>query len=401
MVMEGEVFLQMKLSQYNIYVPYKAGTIVYNSLTYRLGFIEGDLNPCLENNISSTFGGILVDENTDEIAQMRKHLETRFDDDMYRIEIMITQRCNLACSYCYQQTKAFRRFDMPASIVDESIAFINSLEKPKTITFYGGEPLLRIDLIERICQKTNNVTKFSIITNGIGLTVERAKRLVELGVTDCQITLDGNKKDHDATRKDIYGTGTHDTILQNIMNALSTGLKITVRTNVGNQSKKDLQAFYLSFLKDDLYKRLKFSISDIIGGPSDRHEIICSLFSRLLALGYDINCPITIPCQISGCKSLVIDGEGYIYPCMYFAGVDRSKAIGHVSGGIKEEKTNIYKEIKPWEECLACNFVGVCAGGCQIRAATLNKKYCQKPFLEAVLHAEIKQAYFLQTERKR
>lgn len=384
----------MKLSQYNIYVPYKDGNIVYNSRTYQLGYVEGNLDSVTKNSEQSDCGGILIPDDTNEVELMRAHLRSRFEkDELYRIELMVTQKCNLSCSYCYQSLDNFERIDMHDNIVDASIAFINSLENPATVTFYGGEPLLQLPKIQYMCERLHNVNRFSIITNGINLTHAVAQKLVHLGITHCQVTLDGLEEDHNKLRRFANGDGTYDIILQNIIEAIPTGLKITIRTNVSSQSKKSLQSFYLSFYKNGLYKKVSFSISDVIGDTLDRQEIIRSLFYRFLCMGFDINCPITVPCQISSGKNLVVDSEGYIYPCMFFAGVDTRKSIGHVLGGINLERLQPYKELSPWESCLHCNYVGVCAGGCRVRGTKYNEKYCQKKLLSSVLHEEIKQAY--------
>lgn len=384
----------MKLSRYNIYVPYKDGNIVYNSRTYQIAYISGSLDSASTNSEQYDGGGILVPDDVNEVELMREHLQTRFESDkLYRVELMITQKCNLSCSYCYQSLDDFKRIDMCDNIIDASIAFINSLDHPATVTFYGGEPLLQLQKIEYICKRLHNVARFSIITNGINLNYEVAQKLVQLGITHCQVTLDGLSDDHNKLRKFVNGDGTYDIILKNIVEAIPTGLKITIRTNVSTQSKKSLQTFYLSFYKNRLYKKISFSISDVIGNTTDRQETIYSLFYRFLCMGFDINCPITVPCQISSGKNFVVDSEGYIYPCMFYAGVDPVKSFGHVLNGINPEKLHAYKELSPWSTCLHCKYVGVCAGGCRVRGTQYNEKYCQKKLLSSVLHEEIKQAY--------
>ena len=384
----------MKWSRYNIYVPYKGGTIIYNSRTYQIGYIDG--TPESANGISTLAGldGILVPENVDEVELMREHLRKRFDaDKIFRVELMITQKCNLACSYCYQSLDNFKRIDMQDSIVDASITFINALEYPTTVTFYGGEPLLQMSKIEYFCKHLTNVARYSIITNGINLNYAVAERLVQLGITHCQITIDGLAQDHNKLRKFPNGDGTYDIILQNIIEALPTGLRITIRTNVSNQSKQSLQEFFLAFYKSGLYKKVSFSISDVIGNDVNQEDIIKSLFYRFIRMGFDINCPITVPCQIGSGKSFVIDSEGYIYPCMFYAGVDSGRSVGHVLCGINAEKLQPYKDLSPWDNCLHCNYVGICAGGCRVRGTKPNEKYCQKKLLSFIQSEEIKLAY--------
>ena len=68
--------------------------------------------------------------------------------------------------------------------------------------WYGGEPLLAISPIERltkkfkkICKRFNIEYSASIITNGYLLTEDVCNKLLDLDITDAQITLDGDAKD--------------------------------------------------------------------------------------------------------------------------------------------------------------------------------------------------------------
>jgi uncharacterized protein len=382
----------MKLSKYNIYVPYGNGILIYNTRSYQVVYMEGQLQNT--NAIFESYNGIFVDEAMDESNAMVEHLRSRFIScENYRIEIMITQRCNLACSYCYQQNPDLEQVEMDKLTINDTVSFINQLDLPSTVTFYGGEPMLLLDQIEYITQRLKNPARLSIITNGLFLTNQNVNRLLEYGITHCQVTLDGTRHTHDRRRHYPTGAGTFDVIFSNINEAVGTGLNISIRTNVSDQNKKDLQDFYLLFYKDNLHKNFSFSISDVIGDSTSRHEIIYSLLSRLLKLGYNINCPISIPCQISSGRSYTIDSKGYIYPCMYYAGVDNKYSVGNVKTGISIDSQKYYFELTPWTECLDCSYVGICAGGCRIRGANMNVKHCQKLLLSNVMAEEIKQLY--------
>ena len=91
------------------------------------------------------------------------------------------------------------------------------------ITWYGGEPLLAIEPIEEltykfkeICKQFNIEYSASIITNGYLLTESVCDMLLELDITDAQITLDGNAKIHNSRRPLANGGNTYDTIINNL-----------------------------------------------------------------------------------------------------------------------------------------------------------------------------------------
>ena len=72
------------------------------------------------------------------------------------------------------------------------------------LTFYGGEPLLSVDLIvsmsERLqvaCAAQGTEYSFNLVTNGTLLTRKIVERLLPLGLTGAKVTLDGPRENHD------------------------------------------------------------------------------------------------------------------------------------------------------------------------------------------------------------
>jgi len=136
--------------------------------------------------------------------------------------LILTDNCNLCCSYC--RAKAFLDLDESegerALIIDESLpveldfdlvtlyAFLEKDPSP-TLTFYGGEPLLRSDLIERIVREAP-VRRFMMQTNGIlldRLPPEVINRFVTI-----LVSLDGCRELTDTNR----GSGVYDRVMENI-----------------------------------------------------------------------------------------------------------------------------------------------------------------------------------------
>lgn len=87
--------------------------------------------------------------------------------------ICITQRCNLACTYCYIDKKTARMSTATAGkIVD--FMYANTPEDERIdVAFFGGEPLLEFELIRRITDQIENHAcynreriELSIVSNG-------------------------------------------------------------------------------------------------------------------------------------------------------------------------------------------------------------------------------------------
>ena len=68
--------------------------------------------------------------------------------------INLTYSCPLRCKYCYVNYDRNRDFDLEnlCYLFEEGILKTSYI---KAITFFGGEPLLKIDLIEEVMKKYN------------------------------------------------------------------------------------------------------------------------------------------------------------------------------------------------------------------------------------------------------
>ena len=70
----------------------------------------------------------------------------------------LTNNCPNRCKYCYID---FHSKDMTTEQIDK---YMEEL-KPSRIIFFGGEPLLRLDLIEYTVKKYYGKCKFQVVTS--------------------------------------------------------------------------------------------------------------------------------------------------------------------------------------------------------------------------------------------
>lgn len=88
------------------------------------------------------------------------------------INLMVTEACNLKCKYCYQPESMRSNKDMTKQIAFDAISFLNKNFKDGfTVMLYGGEPLLRFDLIKDLLLTYPHI-QFKMLTNGLKLTDE-------------------------------------------------------------------------------------------------------------------------------------------------------------------------------------------------------------------------------------
>ena len=74
------------------------------------------------------------------------------------ITITLTQRCNLACTYCYEHHKSNKTVDINEAkrIIDIELSNRHNIDSFE-FDLFGGEPFLAFDLIKEItayiCEK--------------------------------------------------------------------------------------------------------------------------------------------------------------------------------------------------------------------------------------------------------
>ncbi|MBI5629749.1 MAG: radical SAM protein [Elusimicrobia bacterium] len=121
------------------------------------------------------------------------------------LAVYLSNRCNLACSYCYVSVNQGAPAHLSFEDVKESVDYFLD-EVPgadKKITFLGGEPFLNFPLLERMVRHARWRGGESLVlqtfTNGTLLTPERLEFLNDYEVY-ATISLDGTQRTNDAKR---------------------------------------------------------------------------------------------------------------------------------------------------------------------------------------------------------
>ena len=151
-----------------------------------------------------------------------------------QITFELTERCNLKCEYCaygeiYGDYSPRKNKDLPYEYVSSLLEYLSeywasvkysSINKSIAIGFYGGEPLLKMDLIQQIINRlkeksTNSIHfNYNMTTNGV-LLDKYMDLLVENDV-QLLISLDGDKYNN-SYRVTKSGKNPFHKIVSNIM----------------------------------------------------------------------------------------------------------------------------------------------------------------------------------------
>jgi uncharacterized protein len=232
---------------------------------------------------------------------------------------------------------------MPPGVVRGLVALL-AARAPKLeslmLGWFGGEPLLARDLIEKILVAVRELRRLhpqlafssDITTNAWGLTRPVFDQLVELGVTQFQIAFDGPRDAHDRKRVLAGGGGTFDRVWGNLL-ALRDApgeFSILVRLHADQDNLSDLRRFlgeYEESFGADRRFRLFIRPLSRLGGPNDaalhvlepEQERDAIGLLRRQAAGRDLGlfnpCETTTICYAARGNSFVIRADGRVNKC--------------------------------------------------------------------------------------
>jgi len=375
------------------------------------------------------YGQFAVDNGLDELDRLRfRHRKTRYDWTALGLVIAPTMACNMACRYCFEGNKQGR---MSPRTVEAVIAFIESRAsglKDIETTWYGGEPLLAMDIIEDLTESILdlageykfNYTCAGMISNGYLLDRKNADRLAEMKLGQVQVTIDGPARIHDQKRPLKNGRGSFDTIIANLQYA-STKLPVVVRINLDKSFTPEIIEELLGELDAaGLRNRVAVYFGQLEPATATCSNISESCYEsrafsqteltyyRLLTEhGFFIQKlpePITTFCFAQLVNSFLIDPDGDLYRCFNYAG-DKARAMGNVAQALDYQHAEFNRlfSFDPFEHeaCRQCEVLPLCMGGCPSRRSDRKVaddevcdswKYNLEPMLELVALSRQRQA---------
>jgi uncharacterized protein len=368
--------------------------------------------------------GFLVkdhDTETTEVSGLIGELNTL--NKTFHVKPVMNLDCNLACKYCFEgQRKG--KFYMTQETADSFIHFVGErisadLFEEVGITFYGGEPLLSLDLILYMSGKLKKLSEskglrfsFSFITNGTLFTRKTVEKLIPLGLKSAAITIDGPREIHDFFRPFKGGAGSFDAIFRNVGEVCGI-TDVQIGGNFTRESYKEypllLDIMLASGLTPDKISQVRFDPvmreREGIASPGFHEgcvslsepwlfEAMVFLREEILKRGFSSGKIMPSTCMMEYTHSLVLNHDGSIYKCPGF--IDRPEfKVGDLRKGIEDYKHSHNLESWKNEECLECAYLPLCFGGCRymkfIRDGNMKGVDCRKPYYDATLEAFVKQ----------
>ena len=356
------------------------------------------------------------------------YFQRRLSNSFLSLTIAPTLDCNYHCPYCYQ--KGYRNpHKMSRATQKALLAYIEKLirlgRKKVSVTWYGGEPLLATDSIISMARQIKKVTErnndildsMHMISNGILLYHDVARRVSNIGISQVQISIDSYIYDGISRRGVIWENGEFSPILQNILAAKEL-LMFSIRINVCQNNISDIPKiqsilnncglkdhYYLARVSDDNHyeqsgkKCSEMQIEDGLDDPT-QYPLVDILsrpqFAKIFqTLSWEKITPKVLETMIDSLKPrnqycsstsgshFVIDPEGNISRCWHSAGVP-AESIGNVHDkNIHVDLSNnesLWNSYSPFalQNCRNCKVLPLCMGGCpHPRIFGNNKPSCE------------------------
>ncbi|PJI10328.1 MULTISPECIES: radical SAM protein [Clostridium] len=158
-----------------------------------------------------------------------EELDDELDNKVRQIVLELTGKCNLRCSYCiysndYTERRNFNENDMTEDVAKRAIDYINlhgDKEKGVAVTFYGGEALIKFDLLKKCVDYarktiTDKEVTFSVTSNLTLMTKEIAEYIASVKGFSLTASIDGPQEIHDSSRRDINGKGSFERAIRGL-----------------------------------------------------------------------------------------------------------------------------------------------------------------------------------------
>lgn len=424
----------MKESYYNFFydIENESQMLAYNSRTNALALINKEdkekIPLIVDGNTDSVdkkliedlkYGGFLIDDDLDELKLLRYNQQVaRFDSSSLGLTIAPTMGCNFDCIYCYEHDHD----DFTKMGQDVQDAIVKLLESQKetlnrfNVTWYGGEPLLAFDVIEKLSERfisicnSNNITyDAGIITNGYLLTNEKAKRMKGLKINSIQVTIDGPEDIHDERRYLKGKKPTFQKIINNLKELPDDAPSIALRINTDEKNSSRVSEIIQILTVNGLLKKVHPYLGYVEATNNEYNQNLCLSFRQFTKVESEFNLKLhqknmqKYPelrgnyCTADKMNSLVIAPNGDICKCWSDIGL-KEYQIGNVKTGIQHYKMlleySLYDSTQD-EECKNCKLLPICMGGCPRRRLDGMAERCSsyKYTLEKELEKVVKTSY--------
>lgn len=326
------------------------------------------------------------------------------------VYFILTEDCNFNCKYCFikrenQNTnKKGMSVDRGLQGLDFFTKQIRSNQKlfdsKKSIIFYGGEPLLKFEVLKEIvlrikkyqcCKKLPENIDLSLVTNGSLITKEIASFLKENNI-NVGVSIDGDEFTTNTNRLFNNSMGTYNHIRKGIEICKNEGLNIGLSVTLSETSmqfpkrvmealKNDYNMDSLSFnmlltdknypVSNDYFHSVSKFIIEAFKVFRKNHVYEDRIMRKVKAFFKAEIYPYD--CGATGGRQVVIAPDGQVGICHGFLNNRKYFVTNVESNDFDPQKSKTYKEWNKrspinMSQCQDCFALGICGGGCPMNS---------------------------------
>lgn len=332
--------------------------------------------------------GVIVPQGIDEGAELVKFVERQDNSPAsFTVTVNPTLDCNLRCWYCYEKKNKGSRiseqvFERLRRLIATKVA--NPELRELNLSFFGGEPLMQfagvirplIEYADALCEPKGIALKLSFTTNATLLTrkaVEFLKPFNERQPIFWQITLDGNREAHNATKFEGRKGDAFTKTVDSIHTLVKNGMSVRVRLNYTGANIETFVDVIPEFadLSDAQKKALKFDFHRVWQDKSAiRKERLNYVKEAFKSAGFVVMADTGLSsyrCYADMQNCIVVNYNGDIFKCTAreFAHELREGDLlpdGTVNFNPLYERRMRMKFVNP--TCRECRILPLCWGGC-------------------------------------
>lgn len=315
--------------------------------------------------------------------------------------IIQTNYCNLQCKYCF-----IGKLEDKDKIFIDDLTIKNTIDKlaienrefeldKTTIIFYGGEPLVALNQIKKVCNYCEtvypNLFEFAIVTNATLLT-EKAIDVFQTYNINVGISIDGPKISNDKNR--IFKNNTnsvYDIVVKSIERLKDSnvkfGLSITLSKDVINDKS------FFTWIKNIGVKDVSYNLLHFNGNDPDFENYYKKASKFLLKsneilkdtgiiedrLNRKINAFHSKSMKFNDCgavggQQICVDHNGNVTVCHGYWHTQEDRCGNINMNSLREIKD--HPNFIKWKQrttinnkkCLNCPAIYICGGGCYLQS---------------------------------
>jgi uncharacterized protein len=312
-----------------------------------------------------------------------------------KLTLSLTHRCNLACRYCYagRSSRPDMSLDTARRSIDTALSMVPE-GKRLELGLFGGEPLLRFDLVQAVtdyaierADAARVPLRIGLTTNGTLISATMLDFIDARGISLC-FSLDGPQHVHDRSRRLLNGQGSFGEVLRGLNQALERLGRVDVNAVFGPPTIQELPQS-LAFIMGLGVRTIHFSPDITAAWTAESYSRCAEVF--MATADYYIDCyrrGIELAVNLFDSKAVLFikggyavsdrcamgDGEwavapsGNLYPCERFIGEDDNPnfSLGNIHTGFDSARRCALRARRGNHRvaCLSCRERQYCMGWC-------------------------------------